>query len=198
MRHAILNLPDDIQKFYMNTFNSTTRPNEFFGTSTMSNKRIIFKDGNLTCAMKKGNVYIADEFNISTESTMKAVTPALEQIFNLPMVIPGIENLVAINHRFFFIICQNDLDTFGRNDLPQKLKNRLRKLYYPKQSLKEVQNICININDSLYNGLNLGFQKLGKEEALKFGDLMLAINHTNPNQKELMKDEENEDSDNLN
>ena len=195
MRHSILNLTDDIPKFYMNTFNSTTRPNEFFGTSTMSNKRIIFKDGHLTCAMKKGNVYIADEFNISTESTMKAVIPALEQIFNLPMVIPGIENLVTINHRFFFIICQNDLDTFGRNDLPQKLKNRLRKLYYPNQSLKEVQNICININESLYDGLNPGFKKLENEQAAKFGDLMLAINYSHPNQKELMKDEEDEDFD---
>ena len=197
MRHAILNLPDKIQKFYMNTFNSTTRPNEFFGTSTMSKKRIIFKDGNLTTAMKIGSVYIADEFNISTESTMKAVIPTLEQIFNLPMVIPGIENIVEINNRFFFIICQNDLDTFGRNELPQKLKNRLRKLYYPKQSLKEVQNICININESLYNGLNPGFKKLENEKAKKFGDLMLSINNTHPNQKDLMKDEENEDCDEL-
>ena len=76
----------------MNTFNSTTRPNEFFGTSTMSNKRIIFKDGNLTCAMKQGNVYIADEFNISTESTMKSITPSLERIYNSSIIIPGIEN----------------------------------------------------------------------------------------------------------
>ena len=45
-------LSDKTQKFYMNTFNSTTRPNEVFGISTMINKRIIFKDGNLTNAMK--------------------------------------------------------------------------------------------------------------------------------------------------
>ena len=93
-------LSDKTQKFYMNTFNSTT--NEFFGTSTMINKRIIFKDGNLTNAMKLGNIYIADEFNISTENTMKAIIPALEQIFNSLILIP--EDIVNINKRFF-IIC---------------------------------------------------------------------------------------------
>ena len=114
MRHSILDLPDDIPKFYMNTFNSTTRPNEFFGTSAISNKRIVFKDGNLTSSMKIGNVYIADEFNISTQSAMKSIIPVLEHIFNTPILIPGIENSVNINHKFFFIICQNDLDTFWK------------------------------------------------------------------------------------
>ena len=85
----------------MNTFNSTTRPNEFYGTSTMSNKRIVFKDANLTGSMKIGNIYIADKLNISTESTMKSIIPVLEQIFNIPLLVPGIENNVNINNKIF-------------------------------------------------------------------------------------------------
>ena len=197
MRHSILELSDNIQKFYMNTFNSTTRPNEFFGTSAMSNKRIVFKDGNLTNSMKIGNVYIADEFNISTETTMKSIIPVLEYIFNIPILIPGIENSVNINHKFFFIICQNDLDTFGRNDLPQKIKDRVRKIYYPEQSLEEIQKICVNINESLYNGLDPGFNKLENNKAKSFGDLMQVINNKHPDQKKIIKDEEDEDSDEI-
>ena len=86
------------------------------------------------------------------------------------------------------------MDTFGRNDLPQKIKDKLRKLYYQKQSLEEVQNICANINESLYNGLDPGFKKLEKETAKKYGDLMLIINQTHPQQKEFMIDKDNEDN----
>jgi len=51
---------------------------------------------------------------------MKAVTPVLEQCFNQNLIIPGIEEETQIDPNFFFIICQNDVGTFGRNELPEK------------------------------------------------------------------------------
>ena len=48
----------------------------------ISDSEVIFKEGSLTLAITEGSVYIADEFNISSELTMKSVAPVLEQIFN--------------------------------------------------------------------------------------------------------------------
>ena len=102
--------------FYIHTHHSSTKPNDYYGTTTISDSNIIFKDGSLTLAIKEGSVYIADEFNISSESNMKAVTPVLEQCFNQDLIIPGIEGSVSINPNFFFIICQNDVWIFGKNE----------------------------------------------------------------------------------
>jgi MoxR-like ATPase len=87
--------------FYIHTHHSTTKPNDFYGTTTISDSEIIFREGSLTLAIKEGSVYIADEFNISSELNMKSVTPVLEQIFNQDLIIPGIEGTVSINPNFF-------------------------------------------------------------------------------------------------
>ena len=57
-------------------------------------------------------------FNISSEDCMKAITPILELKFGKEILIPGIENKISIDPDFFFIICQNTKNTFGRKDLP--------------------------------------------------------------------------------
>ena len=81
---------------------------------------------------------------------MKSVTPVLEQIFNQDLIIPGIEGNTSIDPNFFFIICQNDVGTLGRNELPDKIKLKLRKIIYPEQSKEEIESICSSINNSLY------------------------------------------------
>ena len=82
---------------------------------------------------------------------MKAVTPVLEQCFIQNLVIPGIEEETQINPNFFFIISQNDVGTFGRNELSEKMKNKLRKIEYSEQKVEEIQSICIRINNTLYS-----------------------------------------------
>ena len=121
IRARILNHNTHIP-FFMHTHHSTTKPNDFYGTTTINDSKIIFKEGSLTLAITNGSVYIADEFNISSELNMKSITPVLEQIFNQDMIIPGIESKTSIDSNFFFIICQNDVGTFGRNELPDKIK----------------------------------------------------------------------------
>ena len=136
--------------FYIHTHHSSTKPNDFYGTTTISDSEIIFQEGSLTLAITEGCVYIADEFNISSELNMKSVTPVLEQIFNQDLIIPGIEGNTSIDPNFFFIICQNDVGTLGRNELPDKIKLKLRKIIYPEQSKEEIESICSSINNSLY------------------------------------------------
>jgi hypothetical protein len=56
---------------------------------------------------------------------------------------------MEINRNFFFIICQNEMSTFGRNDLPEKIKSKVRILIYPPQTGEELQDICHSIYKSL-------------------------------------------------
>ena len=100
--------------FYMHTFNQFTRPSDYYGISSLKDEKLVFKFGTLTKSIKEGNVFIGDEFNISSEDCMKAITPILELKFGKEILIPGIENKISIEHDFFFIICQNTKNTFGR------------------------------------------------------------------------------------
>ena len=163
--------------FYIHTHHSTTKPDDFYGTTTISDSEVIFKEGSLTLAINEGSVYIADEFNISSELNMKSVTPVLEQTFNQDLIIPGIEGITSIDPNFFFIICQNDVGTSGRNELPEKIKTKLRKIIYPEQSKEEIELICSDINNSLYDEGQKN--KLEEIEARYCGDFMIMVNKEN-------------------
>ena len=82
---------------------------------------------------------------------MSSVNPILEHIFNTNIIIPGIEDFTQISPTFFFIICQNE-GIAGRNELPDKMKIKTRKIFYPNQNEEEVENICSQINSALYIG----------------------------------------------
>lgn len=63
--------------FYNHAYHSSTKPNEFYGKTTINDLQVIFKEGSLTSDIKEENLYIADEFNISSVLNMKSVTPVL-------------------------------------------------------------------------------------------------------------------------
>ena len=151
------------EPFYIHTFHQGTRATDFYGSTTIVNKSLKFKDGHLALSLKEGNVFIADEFNISSVANMKSVTPVLEQIFEEKCLIPGIEGEIKINRNFFFIICQNEMCTFGRNDLPEKIKSKVRILLYPPQTGEELQDIC----SSIYNTLDTSQKKNNASDAYK-------------------------------
>ena len=46
-------------------------------------------------------------------------------------------------------ILKNDFGTGGRNELPDKIKIKLRKIIYPEQSKEEIESICSSINNSI-------------------------------------------------
>ena len=151
------------EPFYIHTFHQGTRATDFYGSTTIVKKSLEFKDGHLTLSLKEGNVFIADEFNISSVANMKSVTPVLEQIFEEKCLIPGIDGEIKINRNFFFIICQNEMCTFGRNDLPEKIKSKVRILLYPPQTGEELQDIC----RSIYNSLDTSQKKNNSSDAYK-------------------------------
>jgi len=162
--------------FYMHTFNQFTRPSDYFGISTLKDEKLFFRESTLTKSIREGKVFIADEFNISSEDCMKAITPILELKFGEKIIIPGIENKISIDPDFFFIICQNTRNTFGRKDLPEKIKVKIKVINYPNRVKEEIKNICESIYLKLFKGRERANKKMNKEQARLCGDFMMALN----------------------
>ena len=136
--------------FYMHSFHSNTKPSHFYGNITMKNNYIEFVNGSLLNAMEKGTTFIADEMNLSPEIVMKSLVPALDLNLNCKIFIPGIIKKISINQKFFFIACQNDFTTTGRNSLPKLLAKKLKCIPYPEPPKEDIQKICSSINLELY------------------------------------------------
>ena len=143
IRERILNI-EYKNPFYMHTYNQFTRPSDY-GISLMQEGKLIFRRGPLTKSMEEGNVFIGDEFNISSEDCMKVITSCLELKFGKNIIIPGIENEIVINPFFFFILCQNTRETFGRKELPEKIKVKIKIINYPKRVKEEIEEIYVSI-----------------------------------------------------
>lgn len=140
--------------FKMHSFHAGTKTSQFFGTTILTNGKIDFHDGTLTTALKKGEAFIADEFNLSPQLVMKSIAPALEQTLDRKIFIPGIGQAINIADGFFFIACQNDLGTLGRNAIPESIAHKFAYIPYPRPSLKDMQDICVSISHEGYEDLS--------------------------------------------
>ena len=159
----------------MHTFNQYTRPSDYLGNPSFKKEKYIFNEGSLTKSIKQGNVFIGDEFNISSEDCMKAIVPALELKFNKDIIIPGIENKISISDDFFFIICQNTKEISGRRELPERIKTKIKVVEYPERVIKEIEDICEEMwrNKFISNGRK---SLLTKDDARKCGTFMMLLN----------------------
>ncbi|KAK8878640.1 hypothetical protein M9Y10_005420 [Tritrichomonas musculus] len=133
-------------KFQMHSFHAGTKTSHFYGTSTLRNGKLDFIEGTLTTALENGDVFIADEFNLSPQAVMKSLAPALEQTIESDIFIPGLDNSISISPDFFFIACQNELGTLGRNAIPETISPRFVYIDYPTPSKEDLQNICVQIS----------------------------------------------------
>lgn len=125
IREKVMKLSKD---FYMHSFHSSTKPSHFYGNITMKNNKIEFINGPLLNAMEIGTTFITDEMNLSPEIVMKSLVPALDLNINCKKYIPGI-------HKFFFISCQNDFTTTGRNSLPKLLAKKFKMYRIPRTTI---------------------------------------------------------------
>jgi len=174
------------KKYYIQSFHSGTKPSQCFGGTTITDNNVHFKDGLLTLAMEQGSIFIADEFNLSSSETMKSLMPSLTQFREYKIYIPGLEKPIEINENFIFIACQNKVGTLGRNQMPPLVEFSLKELIYPshirktieeiKIIEKDVQNICVEINNSFYNEYDKIDKKINDIEAQNVGEFMLKFN----------------------
>ena len=163
--------------FKIHNFNEGTKPNNFYGVSTLIKQKIVFKKETLTEAIEQGCVFIADEFNLSPISTMKSIAPTLELFFNEKLIIPGTEGIFSINNNFFLIICQNDSNILGRNQIPPEIESKLRIINYPKPELQEIKDICKEINRDFNHRQNVIYnEEKDDDDAEKIGEFMIKLN----------------------
>ena len=170
IRQKSMNLSKD---FYMHSFHSNTKPNHFYGNITMKKKEIEFINGSLLNAMEKGTTFIADEMNLSPDIVMKSLVPALDLNLNHKIFIPGIKKKIQINKNFFFIACQNDFTTTGRNSLPKLLAKKLKCIYYPEPPKEDIQKICSSINLELCQA----FDEEKRKKLIKDGERIAKYMH---------------------
>ena len=102
--------------FQIHIFHNGTKPSDFFGTNILKEGgEIRYINGTLITAVKEGYIFIADEMNVSSQTTMKSLTIALETILNQGIYFPSIEEAILPSKYFQFIACQNFVGTIGRN-----------------------------------------------------------------------------------
>ena len=163
--------------FEMHSFHAGTKPNHYYGTTTLKEGKIYYKNGTLTNSLINGYIFIADELNLSSISNMNALAPALEMNLNHSIYFPGIETPINIHPNFFFVVCQNEIGTIGRNNLPPNIIKRFKEIFYPSQQIEDIAQICKDINNSLYD---LGEDKVIEEKkAEKLGEFMIKLNSEN-------------------
>ena len=173
-------LEQNEEPFRMYTFNEGTKPHDFYGSSTLYRGKIKFNYGALSQAIKDGSVFIADEFNLTSTQTMRSILPALEHNFDKRNRIPGVEGPIIFNSKFFFVICQNESMTLGRNLIPKEIENRLRTVFYPPAEINDIKQICKNINEDINDFLNVDKNnRMLEEEAKKCGEYMMKLNKLN-------------------
>ena len=103
---------------------------------------------------------------------MKAITPILELKFRKEIIIPGIENKILIDPDFFFIICQNTRDTFGRKEIPERIKIKIKVINYPDRVKEEIESISQSIWDNMFSGREINNFK----EPKLCGDFLMLLN----------------------
>ena len=169
--------PDKRFDFEMHSFHAGTKPSHYYGTTTLKEGKIYYKNGTLTNSLINGYLFIADELNLSSISNISALAPALEMNLNHKIYFPGIEEPILIHPNFFFVVCQNEVGTIGRNTLPPNIIKRFKEIFYPPQQKEDISQICKEINNSLYKpGEN---KTTDDETAERLGEFMIELNSQN-------------------
>ena len=130
------------EKYKLFPFHRNTKIKELYGTKNIKGQKMETYIGPLLESAQEGYIFIADEMNLSSISTMKSIVPFLDNTLKDNLLLPGLVNPIKIDNNFFFIACQNDLDNLGRNSVPDKLQKKLRNINYPKQTEEEIKFIC--------------------------------------------------------
>ena len=121
--------------------------------------------------MEKGLIFIADEMNLSNCSTMKSIVPSLEIYDGNSIYIPGINKSIFIKKDFFFIACVNEQGTIGRNEIPNKLLNKLKMIEYPEQNENDILPIILELKNNIYKNYDEN-----NEDEIKLGQFFVSFN----------------------
>ena len=93
----------------IHSFHAGIKTSHYYGTTTLKEGQIYYKNGTLTNSLINGYMFITDELNLSSVSNMNALGPAFETNLNISINFPGIEKPILIHPNFFFFVCRNEV-----------------------------------------------------------------------------------------
>ena len=160
-------------KYKKYAFNSATTPSDIYGAESLIDGEVKLIDGPLTESALKGQIFIADEMNLSSNNTMMSLIPIFNTIHNRPIYFPGLQIPIKINPNFWFGAFQNYEETAGRNATPHELALKLVKIDYPKAEENDIKEICIRIRNYIYKSMKPNVTDIHILQLAKF---MLELN----------------------
>ena len=86
-------------------FHRNTKPSELYGTINIKKGKIEEYNGPFIDSALNGNIFIADEMNLSSKSTMNCLVPILDPLLDKNIYIPSVDKVINIKENFFFIAC---------------------------------------------------------------------------------------------
>ena len=166
IRGGLIFYEEPFYKLY--SFNANTKSSDLYGTYSIKKE---YLDGSLTYSLKKGLTFIADEMNLSNPKNLKSLAPILEPNFEKFIYIPNINEKIKIDNKFYFIVCQNEAGTEGRNILPYTIQKRLKILKYPNTDEDDILKICKDIKNIIYTK-----KDSNNDDDIKLGKFYLEYN----------------------
>ena len=123
------------------------------GNYSFKNQKFEFVEGPLLTAMKNGEVFLLDEFNLCSENILANLCPILKADFGEEIKIKGVPYPIKIKEGFLIIATGNFQNEKGRRKIPNYILNEIKVL--------KVKSSELNFN---------ALDKLMKE---KYKDLLL-------------------------
>lgn len=114
---------------------------EYIGSyATDANGKLIFKEGILVEAMRKGHWIILDELNLAPSDVLEALNRVLDD--NRELFIPETQQVVKANANFMLFATQNPPGLYGgRKLLSRAFKNRFVELHFDEIPKAELETI---------------------------------------------------------
>ncbi|XP_017886215.1 midasin [Ceratina calcarata] len=114
---------------------------EYIGTYVAdSTGRLVFKEGVLVDAMRKGHWIILDELNLAPSDVLEALNRVLDD--NRELFIPETQQVVKAHENFMLFATQNPPGLYGgRKVLSRAFRNRFVELHFDEIPPKELQVI---------------------------------------------------------
>ncbi|XP_028395044.1 midasin-like isoform X2 [Dendronephthya gigantea] len=114
---------------------------EYLGCYTSDNSgKLVFKEGILVDAMRKGYWIILDELNLAPTDVLEALNRLLDD--NRELFIPEIQETVKAHPKFMLFATQNPPGHYGgRKVLSRAFRNRFVELHFEELPSKELETI---------------------------------------------------------
>ncbi|KAI8323453.1 midasin [Martensiomyces pterosporus] len=116
---------------------------EYLGSYTSVDGRLVFEEGLLVKALRHGHWLVLDELNLAPSDVLEALNRLLDD--NRELVIPETQEVVRPHPHFMLFATQNPAGLYGgRKALSRAFRNRFVELHFDDIPERELQQIIVD------------------------------------------------------